>query len=55
MPVSWPTTNSDIEDGEANLIALPTIQMAMKLIREKGFHIYSPMEIDYDEDEIGDK
>ena len=33
----------------------PTLQMAMKWIREKGFHIYSPMEIDYDEDERGDK
>ena len=33
----------------------PTIQMSMKWLREKGFHIYSPMEIDYDEDERGDK
>ena len=33
MPVSWPTTNSDIEDEEACLIALPTIQMAMKWLR----------------------
>jgi hypothetical protein len=28
MPVSWPTTNSDIEDERADLIALPTLQMA---------------------------
>ena len=34
MPVSWPTTNSDIEDEEACLIALPTLQMAMKWLRE---------------------
>ena len=34
MPVSWPTTNSDIEDDKANLIALPTLQMAMKWLRE---------------------
>lgn len=34
MPVSWPTTNSDIEDEKACLIALPTLQMAMKWLRE---------------------
>lgn len=34
MPVSWPTTNSDIEDEKASLIALPTLQMAMKWLRE---------------------
>ena len=34
IPVSWPTTNSDIEDEKANLIALPTLQMAMKWLRE---------------------
>lgn len=34
MPVSWPTTNSDIEDEKASLIALPTLQMAMKWFRE---------------------
>ena len=34
MPVSWPTTNSDIEDEKASLIALPTIQMAMKWLRK---------------------
>ena len=33
----------------------PTLQMTMKWLREKGFHVYSPMEIDYDEDERGDK
>lgn len=34
MPVSWPTTNSDLEDGGSNLIALPTLQMVMKWLRE---------------------
>lgn len=34
MPVSWPTTNSEIEDGEADLITLPTLQMAMKWLRK---------------------
>ena len=49
MPVSWPTTNSDIEDEEAKLIALPTLQMAMKWLREvHNLHIitipYAPMD-----------
>ena len=35
MPVSWPTTNSDIEDAKACLIALPTLQMVMKWLREE--------------------
>ena len=39
MPVSWPTTNSDIEDEKACLIALPTLQMAMKWLREKNIFI----------------
>ena len=34
IPVSLPTTNSDIEDEKANLIALPTLQMACKWLRE---------------------
>ena len=34
MPVSWPTTNSDIKDENADLIAIPTLQMAMKWLRE---------------------
>ena len=34
MSVSWPTTNSDIEDEKASFIALPTLQMAMKWLRE---------------------
>jgi len=33
----------------------PTLQMAVKWLREKGFHIFVPLEIDYDEDERGDK
>ncbi|MBO7451675.1 MAG: hypothetical protein J6U54_15035 [Clostridiales bacterium] len=37
-------------------IMRPTLQMAMKWLREeKGFHIFAPLEIDYDEDERGDK
>lgn len=41
MPVSWPTTNSEIEDEKADLIALPTLQMAMKWLREeKNILIY---------------
>jgi len=38
-----------------NVYCAPTLQMAVKWLREKGFHIYSPMEIDYDEDERGHK
>ena len=33
----------------------PTLQMAMKWLREKGFHIFVPIEIDYDENERGDR
>jgi hypothetical protein len=33
----------------------PTLQMAIKWIRKKGFHIFVPLEIDYDEDERGAK
>lgn len=39
MPVSWPTTNSEIEDDNADLIALPTLQMAMKWLRECNIDI----------------
>ena len=40
MPVSWPTTNSDVEDEKASLIALPTLQMTMKWLRiEHNIHI----------------
>jgi len=35
MPVSWSTTNSDIKDEKANLITLPTLQMAMRWLREE--------------------
>jgi len=38
-----------------NECSAPTLQMAMKWLRKKGFHIFVPMEIDYDEDERGDK
>jgi hypothetical protein len=33
----------------------PTLQMVIKWIRKKGFHIFAPLEIDYDEDERGIK
>ena len=48
MPVSWPTTNSDIEDEKAVLIALPTLQMAMKWLREVHKIIIT---IDYNDDD----
>lgn len=35
MPVTWPTTNSDIKDEKANLIAVPTQQMTMRWLRER--------------------
>ena len=38
-----------------NYISAPTLQMAVKWIRKKGFHIFVPLEIDYDEDERGTK
>ena len=44
--------NSELASDE---YSAPTLQMAMKWIREKGFHIFSPMEIDFDEDERGEK
>lgn len=49
MPVSWPTTNSDIEDEKASLIALPTLQMTMKWLREihNIFIVIEPHTYDY--------
>lgn len=49
MPVSWPTTNSDIEDEKACLIALPTLQMAMKWLREVH-KLHISVEIGFDVD-----
>lgn len=49
---NFPNENPNAYD---ELVSAPTLQMAMKWLREKGFHVYSPMEIDYDEDERGDK
>ena len=51
LPVSY-WRNSEI--GEYKF-SCPTLQMAMKWLREKGFYIFVPLEIDYDEDERGDK
>lgn len=45
----------EYEGLKSEWFSAPTLQMAMKWLREKGFHIFVPMEIDYDEDERGDK
>ena len=42
-------------EKETNLWAAPTLWVAMKWIMEKGFYIFVPLEIDYDEDERGTK
>lgn len=47
-------TNNGTETWWWKCVA-PTLQKAMKWLREKGFHIFVPLEIDYDEDERGDK
>ena len=49
--------NGDIEEETRyeGDFGRPTLQMAMKWLRKKGFHIFVPLEIDYDEDERGDK
>ena len=45
----------EVPTGYDAEIDAPTLQMAMKWLREKGFHIFVPLEIDYDEDERGGK
>ena len=45
-------TNSELEEDSCSA---PTLQMALKWLRKKGFHIFVPLEIDYDEDERGAK
>ncbi len=42
-------------DGYTYQCEVPTLQMVVKWIRKKGFHIFVPLEIDYDEDERGCK
>ena len=42
-------------DNKVEGYLAPTLQMAVKWLRKKGFHIFVPLEIDYDEDERGDK
>lgn len=42
-------------DEHEETVLAPTFQMAMKWLREKGFHIFVPNEIDYDEDERGNR
>lgn len=48
-------SNISIVKNDKNKCSAPTLQTAMKWIRDKGFHIFAPIEIDYDEDERGDK
>ncbi len=49
----YPEPDYDQESPDG--VYAPTIQMAVKWLRKKGFHIFVPMEIDYDEDERGTK
>lgn len=41
--------------NEEKITFAPTLQMTVKWLRKKGFHVFVPLEIDYDEDERGDK
>lgn len=43
------------EYDEKCCIVMPTLQMAMKWIREQGFYISVDIDVDYDEDERGTK
>ena len=43
------------EYDEKCCIVMPTLQMAMKWIREQGFYINVDIDVDYDEDERGTK
>jgi hypothetical protein len=45
----------DNRKEDENLWAAPTLWVAMKWLMEKGFYIFVPLEIDYDEDERGGK
>ena len=45
----------DNRKEDVKVYAAPTLQMAVKWLRKKGFHIFAPLEIDYDEDERGYK
>lgn len=38
-----------------SVVAAPTLQMALKWIREQGFYINIDIDVDYDEDERGTK
>ena len=49
----YPEPDYDQESPDG--VYAPTIQMAVKWLRKKGFHIFVPLEIDYDEDERGGK
>lgn len=51
-----PYINHEFDDWyEKDCCTKPTLQMAMKWLREKGFHIFVPLEIDCDEDDMGNK
>ena len=55
-PTWWCIKSSNdptLQDCDAYYI--PTQSQVMKWLREKGFHIFVPIEIDYDEDERGKK
>ena len=45
----------DYDQESPNGVYAPTLQTVIKWIRKKGFHIFVPLEIDYDEDEVGYK
>ena len=49
--------SDDIWDADKEDIAYqkPTLQMAIKWLNTKGFHIFPSLEVDYDEDERGTK
>jgi hypothetical protein len=53
-------TNNDIRnhDDWVNRVfacTCPTLQMALKWLRNEGFHIFIVIDVDYDEDERGEK
>ena len=45
-------TNSELKQHQ---FSKPTLQQAVKWLRSEGFHIFVPIDIDYDEDERGEK
>lgn len=47
--------HGDYSKDRKGVVDAPTLQMAMKWIREQGFYINVDIEVDYDEDERGTK